>query len=579
MKERRAAAERVTGSRPEMKEKVYIYGHKSPDTDSICSAIATAWMKNALAEKCRENPDMFWGQADPDCLYVARAAGKPNSETEYVLKKFGVEAPEVVNDVRRQISDIGLKKISELPGDLSIREAWIRMQEEEAYTAPVVENGKITGIITTGDVSRTYMNVHDKELIGKAHTPYRNLLDVVQGRMVVGSPEGEIDGGRVLIIAAKPGTVGIGFKAGDIAILSNDMEAQKKLIETGARCMIITMGMDVTDEVKKLAEENNVRIILTEDDTYKVAKIINQSIPIRHFVLPIDEVCGFCEDDFMDDIRDAVVQKRHRDFPVMTSDGSFCGMITKSHLMEPGSKKIIMVDHNEQSQAVFGINDCQVVEIIDHHKLGTVETLQPISLTNRPVGCTATIVWSMCQQNGLDVPHDIMGLLCSAILSDTMLFKSPTCTEEDRTAAETMAAAMGLDLEAHWNEMLKASLDLDSKSEREIMYQDYKRFEAAGTVFGAGQILAADEKDVEVVKSRMCPYLETALEEEGVDFVSLMITNVSDDSTDLIFFGGTSTGIMESAFGVKAQDGCVHLPGVVSRKKQLIPPLMAVLQQ
>ena len=562
-----------------MKDKILIYGHKNPDTDSICSSLAVAYLKNQMVKESADDENKFWGQIDRNCEYISMAAGKPNSETEYVLEKFGVEAPKVETDIRRQICDIDMKWVSPIEASTSLRDAWMKMQEQGAYTAPIIEDGKILGISTIGDISRTYMNVHDKELISKAKTPYKNLLETIDGKMIVGDENGTIDSGKVLIIAANPENVGVNWQPGDIAILSNDVAAQKMLIEKGARCIIVTLGVEVSDEVKKMAEEQNVDIIVTEFDTYKVAKIINQSIPVRYFVLPKDEICGFKDTDYIDDIREAITTKRHRDFPVMGNDNKFKGMISRTSLLDMGSKKVILVDHNEINQAVFGLSDCQVVEIIDHHKLGTVETNQPISVINRPVGCTCTIVYSLFKENGIEIPDHIKGLLISAILSDTMLFKSPTCTSEDKLAATTMAKELGLDLEEHWSGMLRASLDLDSKSEREIMYQDYKRFESDDLVFGAGQILAADDSDVSAVKERMCPYLATALSDEGIDFVSLMITNVSTDSTDLIFYGDSAKGIIESAFGTESKDQCVHLPGVVSRKKQLIPPIMSVLQK
>ena len=562
-----------------MKDKILVYGHKNPDTDSICSSLAVAYLKNQMVKESADDENRFWGQIDRNCEYISMAAGKPNSETAYVLDKFGVDAPKVDIDIRRQIRDIDIKWVTPLESNISLKETWMKMQEEEAYTAPVTENGEILGIISTGDISRTYMNVHDNELISKAKTPYKNLLETIQGRMIVGDENDVIDSGKVLIIAANPEMMGINLVHGDIALLSNDVEGQKKLIECGARCMIITLGIEVTEEVRKMAEEKNVTVIVTPFDTYKVAKIINQSIPSKYFVLPKDEVCGFNEMDYIDDIRETITTKRHRDFPVLDAKGDFKGMISRTSLLDMPSKKVILVDHNEMNQAVFGLADCQVVEIIDHHKLGTVETMQPISVINRPVGCTATIVYGLYKDNGIEIPEKIKGLLISAILSDTMLFKSPTCTEEDKVAATTMAKEIGLDLEEHWSGMLRASLDLDSKSEREIMYQDYKRFESEDLTFGAGQILAASDDDVAQVKERMCPYLATALEEEGIDFVSLMITNVSTDATDLIFCGDSAKGIIESAFGKEAKDGCVQLPGVVSRKKQLIPPIMSVLQK
>lgn len=563
-----------------MKKEIYIYGHKNPDTDSICAAISMAYLKNKMAEANRADENKFWGRVSKESTYIPMAAGEPNSETAYVLERFDVVAPKVATDIRRQIKDIKIKDVVAVSEDTTIKEALAIMHDNDAYTLPINdENRNMKGIVTIGDIARTYMDVYNNTMVTNAGVRYKNIVDVLEGKLLVGDEDKIVEGGKVNIAAANKELMGINVEAGDIAILSDDEASQKFLIEKKVACLVLCNDVTISEEILDLAKIDDVTIIVTPYDTYKVARMINQSIPVKHLMKKREQICSFEEDDFVDDIKADMTYKRYRDFPVMDKEGNFIGMINKTSLIDMPSKQVILVDHNEMNQAVFGLFDADVVEIVDHHKLGTVETMQPISVTNKPVGCTSTIIYQMFKEAEIEIPNDIAGLLCSAILSDTMLFKSPTCTEIDKEAATEIAAKAGIDLDDLWQCMLRASLDLESKTEKEIFYQDYKQFTADGFAFGAGQVLAANEEDVKIVKKRMLPYLEIAIKEEGIDMVCLMITNVSAESTELIFNGPNAQGVLESAFETKAKDAGLYLEGVVSRKKQLIPPIMAVLQQ
>lgn len=566
--------------RPVMKKEIYIYGHKNPDTDSICAALSLAHLKNEMAKEQQADETKFWGKVNKDKKYIAMAAGEPNSETSYVLKRFGVDAPKVATDIRRQISDIKIKDVVAVNANTTIRKAWETMHDEKSYTIPVEDgNGKMLGILTVGDVARAYMDVLNNSAITNAGATYANIVEVLEGEIVAGDENEIISGGKVNIATATNELIDTNIEKGDIAILSDDEASQVFLIEKGVSCLIITHGFKPSENVKELAAANGVVLITTELGTHRVARLINQGLPVSALMRDVEEVCKFDIDEYIDDVKVVISEKRYRDFPVCDGSGNCVGMINKSSLINMDSKEVILVDHNEMNQAVLGLFDADVVEIVDHHKLGTVETLQPISVTNKPVGCTSTIIYQMYKENEIDITNEIAGLLCSAILSDTMLFKSPTCTEVDVEAAKDLAAAANIDLDDLWQSMLRASLDLDSKTEKEIFYQDYKPFVTDGFSFGAGQVLAASDEDVKMVKDRMLPYLETALAEEKMDMVCLMITNVTDESTELIFAGANAKGVLESAFETKAVEGGVYLEGVVSRKKQLIPPIMAVLQK
>lgn len=547
-----------------MKKEVYIFGHKNPDTDSVCAALSMAYLKNTI---------------DKENNYIPMTAGEVNSETSYVLERFGIKMPKVKYDIRKQVADINIRAVEPVSEEISIKEAWDKMNTSGDYTVPVTGKDKtVKGIITTGDIARAYMQVQDRSSLSEAQTPVANVLKVLGGELIVGSLQDRVPNGRIHVAAAGTKLAEENIKTGDIAILTGNEENQRMLMEKGVGLMILCGGAKLSDELKKTAEIKGVAVILSNDDLYEAVRFINQSVPVRHIMRDIKEVCCFCSDDYVDDIKNTVTDKRYRDYPVM-DDGEFIGMISKSSLLDTSAKKMIMVDHNEPDQAVFGTFDADVIEIVDHHKLGTVETVQPIRVTNMPWGSTCTIVASMFEENGIEIPQKIAGILCSAILSDTMFFKSPTCTGIDTKTAKELAKTANVDLKELWEGMLRASLDLDSKTEKEIFYQDYKKFKADGFSFGAGQVLAANAEDVLAVKNRMLPYLPAALKDESVDMVCLMITDVSADSTELIYAGANAKNVIESAFGTSEKENGVYLKGVMSRKKQLIPPIMAVLQK
>lgn len=546
-----------------MGKEVYIFGHKNPDTDSVCAAISLAYLKNA---------------ADDGSMYIPMTAGEVNSETAYVLDRFGVKKPAVATDIRKQVSDIKSRGVSAVYESDTVRDAWLMMNEAGDYTVPVeTTGGKVTGILTIGDIARSYMNVEDKTLLAEGKATAAGIAKVLSGKIVAGSEDAVCKGN--LLIAAAEAKLAVQFVSeGDTILVTGGAEKHKKLIEKGVGIMVMCAGARPDSDVLQAAKEKGVTVITTDADLYEAARFINLSLPVKYLMRPMDQVCGFTLDDYIDDIKNVIADKRYRDYPVMDGD-TFSGMISKRSLLDDSSKKVIMVDHNEADQAVFGLFDAEINEIVDHHKLGTVETLQPISVTNMPWGSTCTIIASMYKEKGVAIPEKMAGLMCSAILSDTMLFKSPTCTDVDEKTAKELAEIASIDLQNLWDGMLRASLDLDSKTEKEIFYQDYKQFKADGFTFGAGQVLAANSDDVKVVKDRMLPYMTEALKEEGVDMVCLMITNVAEDSSELIYAGDNAKNVVESAFGEKERDNGVYLKGVMSRKKQLIPPIMAVLQK
>lgn len=541
---------------------VYVIGHINPDTDSICSAIAYADLKRKLTG----NP------------YKAKRAGQINSETRFVLERFGVEAPSYLSDVRTQVRDIEFRKVGGVNNQISLKKAWELMGRNNVVTLPIVDSmERLEGLITIGDIAKSYMDVYDSEILSKAHTPYRNILETLEGEMIVGEPGERLEKGKVLIAAANPDLMESYIEEDDIVILGNRYESQLCAIEMNAGCIIVCDGAMVSFTITRLASNKGCTIIKTPYDTYTAARLINQSMPIAYFMRKKDLIT-FSMDDYIDEIREVMAKKRHRDFPILNHHGKFCGMVSRRNLLDAKRKKLILVDHNELSQAVDGLEEAEIMEIIDHHRLGSLETMSPVFFRNQPLGCTATIIYQMYRENGIPVEKDIAGLLCSAIISDTLVYRSPTCTEVDKSAARELAKIAGIRVEEYAREMFAAGSSLMNKTPEEIFYQDFKKFTAGEVMFGVGQINSMDKDELKAIKDRLIPYMEKAFQDHSVSMLFFMLTDILEESTELLFQGADAREVVSSAFGKENLDESVYLKGVVSRKKQLIPALMMALQ-
>lgn len=544
--------------------KITVIGHKNPDTDSICSAIAYAALKN---------------QMDSKNQYIPKRAGELNNETQFVLQRFGMEVPQYVADIGTQVSDIEIRNVAGISRTMSLKYAWEKMKGANAVTLPVTDGSKLEGLITIKDIVTSYMDVFDSQILARAKTPYRNLLDTLEGSMVVGDPEEIITIGEIIVAAGSPDIIEEYVKPNDIVIVSDRFEAQLCAIEMEAQCLIICNGASVTKTIQKMAKDRGCSIISTVHSTYSVARLINQSAPIGYF-MRTEGLVTFLEDEFTENVKKVMTEKRHRDFPVLDRQGNYVGMISRRFLLNMRKKPVIMVDHNERTQAVDGIENAEVLEIIDHHRLASIETMAPVFFRNQPVGCTATIVYQMYVENKAEISPSIAGLLCAAILSDTLMFRSPTCTDIDRAAAGALAQIAGISAEDFATEMFKAGSDFRDKSEKDLFYQDFKTFVAREVTFGVGQVNSMDAEELKALKERMIPYMEGASAERGLDMVCLMLTNILEEKTELLYEGSKAAEILSQAFSeFKEEENSIILPGVVSRKKQMIPALMAALQE
>ena len=542
--------------------KIYVIGHKNPDTDSICSAIAYAYLKNQLDDK----------------EYVAKRAGQINEETQYVLNYFGQELPDYVSDIGTQVKDIEIRETEGVPRDISLKRAWTLMKEQEVVTLPVTKHGRLEGIITTEDIAEAYMDVHDSKILSTAHTAYRNILDTMDGTLVCGSIDGYFTKGKVLIAAANPDLMENYIEEGDLVILGNRYESQLCAIEMNAGCIVVCEDAAVSLTIRKMAEEHGCTIMRSPHDTYTVARLINQSMPVSYFMTR-ENIVSFRTDAFTEDVRAVMAKLRYRDFPIEDKKGLFVGMISRRNLLNVDKKKIIMVDHNEQSQAVDGLENAEILEIIDHHRLRAIETMSPVYFRNQPLGCTATIIYQLYMEQGVEIPKQIAGLLCAAILSDTLMFRSPTCTAIDKMAAENLAAKAEIEIKSFATEMFRAGSNLKMKSPEEIFYQDFKKFDMNGKNIGIGQINSLDAAELADIRERLVTYLDKAYNEHGMDIIYFMFTNIIEESTEIVAKGPEAEELISEAFEVPVEDGTAVLRGVVSRKKQFVPPLMETLNQ
>ncbi len=421
------------------------------------------------------------------------------------------------------------------------------------------------------------MEIYDSGILSKANTPYENILDTLDATLIVGEIENRTyDKGNVLIAAANPDLMEDYIKEGDLVILGNRYESQLCAIEMGAACLVVCEGAKVSNTIQHLAKEHNCVIMQSPHDAFTVARLVNLSMPIGYFMTK-ENLITFRTDAYVDEIRDVMAKKRNRDFPILDHKGIYRGMISRRNLMGCNKKRVILVDHNEKTQAVDGIEEAEILEIIDHHRLGSINTIEPVYFRNQPLGCTATIIYLMAKEHGITLPKQIAGLLLSAILSDTLAFRSPTCTETDKEAAEALSKLAGEDSMSLAGKMFEAGSNLKDKSAEEIFYQDYKKFTVGDLSIGVGQINSMSSMELQVIENRLQEFLsKSRMDDLGI--VLFLLTDISTESSRILYRGDKAKELLSEAFHVEVLDHYCDVPGLVSRKKQLIPGIMVALQ-
>ena len=550
---------------PENIQKVVVIGHKHPDTDSICSAIAYAELKNRTSELVCE----------------PRRAGRLNAETSYVLRRFGVPVPRMCTDVNPKVRNVDYRRIEGISRHTSMREAWTIMRDQQIDTLAVVdENRELEGLITVKGIAMANMDVFDNTVLAKSGTTYRNILSTLNGTMIVGSPDGVCDPrARVLVGAASPEVLENTLHSGDIVILSNRYESQLCAIEMEASLIIVCQGAKVGKTIVKLAEENGVSIMSVPCDTYAAGKLISQCAPIGYF-MDTEDLLKFTVVTPVSDVIRVMAKVRHRYFPILDEEGKYCGMLSRRNILSLQKRRIILVDHNESTQAVEGFEQSEILEIIDHHRIGSLETTGPVYFRNQPVGSTATIVTQMYDEQGVDIPAPIAGLLLSAILSDTLQFSSPTCTPLDKAVAQRLAKIAGVDIDSYASEMFEAGEKLDGKTAEEVFMQDFKVFMCGDLRFGVAQGNYLTRSNLVAAQKLLEGYLAEALVKQNLEDLYVLLTDIQAGESLAICAGTNAAGVLAEAFEAEpAEDGSTLLPGVVSRKKQFIPRLMEAYQQ
>ena len=549
---------------PKAAHKVVVIGHRNPDTDSICSAIAYAELKNKTS----------------DLVCEPRRAGKMNQETEFVLKKFGVKPPRMCTDVNPKIRDVDYREMPGIPGSTSLRKAWEIMRDKQIDTLPVTSaDNELEGVITVKDIATANMDVFDTGILAKSRTSFRNILETLDGTMAVGSADDICTTGHIRIGTATPEMLESTVEKGDIVILTNRYESQLCAIEKEASLLILCNNAKVGRTIQRIAEETGVAIMTTPVDTYAAGKLISQCAPISYYMTRSD-IMKFTLVTPVADVTRVMAKVRHRYFPILDEDGKYCGMVSRRNIINLRKRRIILVDHNEATQAVEGFDQAEILEIIDHHRIGSLETSGPVYFRNQPVGCTATIVTQMYDENGVEIPPQTAGLLLAAILSDTLMFRSPTCTPVDEASARRLAKIAGVDINEFANEMFEAGEKLDGKTAEEVFLQDFKVFMCSDIRFGVAQGSYMTRKNLLAAEALLQPYLEEARNKQNVEDIYMLLTDVPKEESVVISNGRYASEVLADGFETQpAEDGSFTLPGVVSRKKQFIPALMTAYQE
>lgn len=538
---------------------IFIFGHKNPDTDSICSAIAYAELKKIQGHS-----------AKPIRL------GKINRETEFVLDFFKLPVPDYLPTIRTQISDLDIDQVEHLSPKLSLKTAWDKIKNTKIKVAAVVdETGKLLGLVTLSDITSRFMDILSNTNALKA-TPLENILTTLDAYLLTGSKKEFKPSGKALIAAMSPDGMTPFIEKDDIVLVGNRKDNQLKSISEGANCLIVTCDGEVSEDVIREAKNNACIVMRTCHDTYTAALLLNQSIPVE-FVMAKEDLIVFQSSDYIDEIKNEMLQSRHRAYPVVDNNDRIEGFITRFHLISGNEKQAILVDHNESSQSIDGLGQAKILEIIDHHRIGGLVTGSPIYFKNEAVGSTATIIAGLYLDLKIKPSADIAGILCAAIISDTMYFKSPTNTGKDEYMAAKMAEIAGLDLEAFSRKMLDSSSAIINMSSEEILNYDFKEFFLKKYKVGVGQITSTKTAELDLIRKRLLEHLHETLEKDDYHVLMMLISDPRREGSEILF-AEKEKGIVNKAFNTGSKDNSMFLKNVVSRKKQIIPGLNSVLK-
>jgi len=543
-----------------MKETVYVFGHKNPDSDSICAALAYAEYKNASG----------------NINAVPMRLGELNRETKFILDYFGVEPPRLLETARLSVKDLNFDRVAPVSPDISIGMALEIMKKNNLNSLPVVnEKEQLVGMVSISDIIGSYIDVWDNSILWRSGTSLENIIDTLSADVILMPKKARPFTGKILVLAMEPVTAKKYIEANDVVICGDRVDVQDVALDSNISLMIVTGDTEVDTRIVEKAKEKEVIIISTPHDTFTASRLITQSIPIKN-VMTSEDIVKFTLDDLVDNAREQMAQTRFRNYPVVDDSDRVVGLISRYHLISSMKKKVILVDHNERSQSVDGIEECEILEIIDHHRIADVFTGNPIYFRNEPVGSTSTIVASIMFENGRRPSKKIAGILAAAIISDTLLLRSPTATITDRIMLERLAKIANLDIEKFAKEMFKAGTSLKDRTPKELLEQDFKAFQIEDEKMGIAQVFTTDPESIEDMKEDLIALMEERAKQEGYSILMLMLTDILKEASEIIVVGHHKE-LAAQAFGKKLINNSFYAPGVLSRKKQVVPPVTRYL--
>jgi manganese-dependent inorganic pyrophosphatase len=540
---------------------VYVTGHKNPDSDSICAAYGYSEFKNKTS-KLPTKPVRL---------------GNVNAETQFILDYFGVKAPDLLETVKLKVEDLDIDTIASIMPNLSLKMAWIIMRDNHIKSLPVVDkNERLVGILSISNLTSSYMEIGDNNILAKSKTSIENILDTLSASSIYINEDCKIFKGKIAVTAMQPDSLKEIVDEGDIAIVGDRPDVQQALIDLKTSLIIITGSHELAENLLSKAKENGVTIISTPHDSFTASRLLIQSIPVSH-VMATDDLISFSKDELVEDIKDVMAETRFNSYPVTDEDGRVIGTVSRYHLISNHKKKVIQVDHNERGQSVDGLEEAEVLEIIDHHRVADIQTSNPIYFRNEPLGSSSTIVGKCYFELNMTPSKEAAGLLCGAIISDTLLFKSPTCTEQDKIVCKRLAEIAGIkSLEDFAKEMFKAGTSLKGKTVSQIFNQDFKPFTMGEVKVGVAQVNTMDIDGFMPLKDEMLSFMKSEADNKGYDVVMLLLTDLLTEGSQVLV-AGERHDYVEKTFNVELKDSMAFLPGVLSRKKQVIPPLTNVI--
>lgn len=546
-----------------MSDLVYVSGHRNPDTDSICSAIAYSYLLN-VTNKYNAVPVRL---------------GEINRETEYVLKRFGVEHPVLLKTVKQKVEDLNYDKVTVFSKDLTLKTAWFLLKQQNLKSAPILdEHGQLLGLLSTSNIIEGYMDQWDSEVLKKAKTPVENVIDTLEANVIYLNESLKVVEGDIHIAAMSGSEAKKRIHENDVVIVGGDRSDDlEELISVKPSLIVLTGSLTADENVVKKCEEQGISIISTPFNTYQTSQQIVQAIPVEYVMIKGD-IKTFSTDDTLDYMKEVMSETRYRGYPVIDLNNRCVGSISRFALLKGLRKKVILVDHNERGQSIPGIEEADILEIVDHHRVADIQTVGPLLFRGEPLGSTATIVTKIFDELDVEMPSHIAGLLLGAVVSDTLLFKSPTCTPVDTKIAKKLAEIAGVDIQEFAMEMFKAGTSLVGKTVDEIFNQDFKKFSFDNLQVGVAQVNSMDIEGFLPYKKDMLDYMNKFAEDNNLEFTLLLLTDIINANSE-IFVGGPRPELVEKAFNVQLTECQGTLAGVISRKKQVVPAITAIMSE